>query len=218
MAGVLTLYRSTVGKKVAMAISGSVMVGFVVIHMLGNMIVYAGQEAFDAYGHAIQTSGPIVWGTRVALIVAVVVHVWSAVSLIQRSNAARKKGYAGGRQAFAATLASRSLRYGGVVLLAFIGFHLADLTFGVANPGYVYGEVYRNFVATFQRPVVAAFYMVASVFLGLHLYHGIWSVFQTLGLNFRYPQAPRQFALFIAVLVAAGNLSFPLAVLTGIVK
>jgi succinate dehydrogenase cytochrome b subunit len=134
-------------------------------------------------------------------------------------RARAKGGYISPRDYQAANAASRSMRWTGVVILLFLIFHLADLTWGTVNPDFVRGDVYRNLVASFERPAVSAIYIVANLALGLHLFHGAWSMFQSLGLNNpRWNSWRRGFAVAFAAIVTVGNLTFPVAALTGIIS
>lgn len=215
-------WDSTIGKKVVMAITGLAMVGFVVLHMVGNLQAFGpfgGAEKLNAYGHLLH--GPlaeILWVLRAGLLLAVLLHIVAAVQLTRRSLAARPQGYEQ-RETQVATWASRTIRWGGFLLLAFIVFHLLDLTIGPANPEFIPGDAYHNLVASLQRPVVAAFYVVAMVALGLHLYHGVWSSGRTLGVSptSSFP-LKRVIALVLALVVAIGFAVVPVAVLLGILQ
>lgn len=223
---IVELYGSALGKKYAMAISGIVGLGYVVAHLIGNLKIYLGAEAIDHYGHFLRESllVPILpehvtlWLLRLVLIAALVIHLHAAWALTVMNRKARPEDYQGPRDYVAADFAARTMRWTGIVVLAFILFHLADLTWGTTNPEFVRGEVYDNVVASFQRAPVAVFYVIAQLALGMHLYHGTWSLFQSLGLNNRRFNAyRRQLAIGITAVIVIGNISFPIAVLTGIV-
>ncbi len=228
------LYRSAMGKKYVMAVSGIVMMGYVFAHMVGNLKLYLGTEAdgtpkIDHYAEWLRTGlgtpilpeEGVLWIFRLVLLAALVFHVHAAWALTVMNRRARPDGYRSRRDYISADFASRTMRWTGVIVLLFIGFHLADLTFGTQPAGtaeFHHGDVYANIVASFQRPAVAAFYIVANLALGVHLYHGGWSLFQTLGVvNPRYNHLRRSFAVVFAAVVVLGNISFPVAVLTGIV-
>lgn len=237
MTGVLTLYRTSVGKKVIMAVTGFVLVGFVVFHMYGNTKMYQGPEVFNAYaaglreiGHPIFGHEHLLWVARLALLGAVVLHIWSATALTRQSQKTIAANAVGGMRRYGEQkrqtgYAAYTMRYGGLVIFLFILYHLAHLTFGAFyGPGqYQHPEngeyfVYNNVVIGFQNPIVSGIYLVTMVFLGLHLFHGVWSMFQTLGLNnAKYTGLLRGLAVLIALLVTIGNLSFPIAVMAGIV-
>lgn len=221
----LTLWDSTVGKKIVMAVTGLILVLFVLGHAFGNIKAFLGPEHFNAYARGLRTFGaPILgyewmlWLVRAVLIVSVVLHVWAGIVLTLRKWRMRGHGYR--KFEYLGFLwASRVMFWGGLVIFAFVAFHLLDLTFGTVNPGFVEGDAYHNFVATFQRPLVSAGYIVAMIPLGLHLYHGFWSMFQTMGWNnARYNAYRRPLAGLIALAIFLLNISFPLAVLTGIIR
>lgn len=223
MNAVLTLYRSTIGKKVAMAISGLVYVGWVLFHMVGNLQFHLGSEAINEYAHKLQSMPPLVWGGRTFLLLALVVHVVSAISLIRANAAARPGGYKGPKKTYATTAAAKSMKYGGIALLLFIIWHLLDFTVGVFGPvhelvnlydyasyGFIRGEVYHNMLLSFGSPISAVVYVGAVIFLSLHLYHGAWSAVQTLGFESASTRSMwRNLAAFVAGVVLVGNLSFP---------
>ena len=200
-----------------MAATGLVLYGFVVGHMLGNLQVYLGPEAINAYGEFLQhfLHGQGIWIARATLLLAVALHVWAAVSLTLANWSARPLGYREW-QARQSTYASRTMVWSGPLLAAFIVFHLAHFTVGNAHPDFVRGDVFRNVVVGFQNPFASAFYILAMLALGLHMYHGFWSMLQTLGLSHpRWNRVRRGLSLLLAGAVIAGNISIPLAVLTG---
>ena len=217
-----SLVRSLIGRKVLMAVSGVVLLLFVLAHMAGNLHFFEGPERIAAYARFLRTVGaPVLgygqalWIVRLVLIAAVGVHIWSAWAVTRASWAARPIGYRR-LQAVETTYAARTMRWGGVILLLFVVFHLLDLTFGTANPDFVPLDPYHNLVASFSRWPVAGSYLVAMGALCLHLYHGIYSGCQTLGLNHpRYNGWRRGFAAAFAIVVAAGFASVPVAVLAG---
>jgi succinate dehydrogenase / fumarate reductase cytochrome b subunit len=218
-------YRSAVGKKWVMALTGIMIMGFVFFHAIGNLKVYLGAQDFNHYGEFLrELLVPILprtvtlWLMRLGLITAFALHIHAAATLTRMNHRAGAGGYQQQRDWQAANAAGRSMRMTGVVIGLFILFHLADLTWGTVNPDFVRGDVYRNFVATFSRPPVALIYIVANLALAMHLFHGAWSMFQSLGVNNpRWNAWRRSFAIGFAGLVAVMNLSFPIAVLTGIV-
>lgn len=225
MAWLVDFYRSPLAKKAVMAITGIMLFGFVVGHMLGNAKMYLGEEAYNHYAEGLRAlgdpllgHGQALWIARVGLLVAVLLHIWSAWQLTLINRRARPTAYVR-KDVVKATYASRTMRWGGVIILLFVVYHLLHLTFGTAHPSFEPGNPYHNVVSGLQNPLVSAFYIVANLALAFHLYHGLWSMFQSLGLNHpSYKSARRIFASAFAVLVTAGNISFPLAVLAGIVK
>jgi succinate dehydrogenase / fumarate reductase, cytochrome b subunit len=221
----LAFYRSAVGKKWVMALTGLALIGFVFVHALGNLKVYFGAEDFNHYGEWLREilvpflpRTVFLWIMRIGLILAFAFHIHSAYSLTRMNGRARGGGYVQARDWQAADFASRTMRWTGVIVGLFVIFHLADLTWGTANPDFVRGDVYRNFVATFSRPPVAIIYLIGNVALGIHLFHGTWSLFQSLGLNNpKWNAWRRTFAIGLAALITGVNVMFPIAVLTGIV-
>ena len=222
----MAFYRSAVGKKWVMAVTGLLIIGFVFIHAVGNLKVYLGAEGFNHYGEFLrELFVPLLprtfflWLMRLGLITAFAFHIHSAYGLTRMNGRARGDGYVQDRDWQAANAASRTMRWTGVIIALFLLFHLADLTWGTANPDFVRGDVYRNFVATFSRPVVSIIYIVANLALAMHLFHGAWSMFQSLGLNNpKWNSWRRGFAAGLAVVIGVINISFPIAVLTGIVS
>ena len=227
----LDLYSTAVGKKYVMAISGLAMIGFVVFHMIGNLKMYFGQADLDHYAeflkellYPIAPKGVVLWILRGGLIAMLVLHLHAAWSLTRLNRHARAVKYQGPRDYQVANFASRTMRWTGIIVLAYLVWHLLDLTFGTVNAigtdgEFVRGEVYNNVVRSLDRPLVAAFYIVANILLGIHLFHGAWSFFQSLGWNNpRFNAWRRGFAVGIATVVVVGNVSFPVAVLAGIVK
>jgi succinate dehydrogenase / fumarate reductase, cytochrome b subunit len=210
------MWRSTVGKKIVMAVTGLIMVAFVIAHVAGNLLVFAGPEKINAYGAFLKGTPELLWTERVVLLVAVTLHIVAAVQLTLIEKASRPVPYAK-REYQAATFASRVIRWGGVLLALFIVFHILDMTTGTVHPDFVDGDVYHNIVAGFRVPWVAAFYVLAMIALGLHLYHGAWSSFRTLGITqpSAHPLRRRVVAL-VSIVIAALFASIPLAVVTGI--
>ncbi len=207
---VVAFYGSTIGKKIVMAATGVILVGFVTGHALGNLLVFSGPAALNRYGELLKSSVVILWIVRVTLLAAVVLHAHSALSLTRLAQQARPSRYAK-HATQASTFSSRTLRVGGVVLLAFIIFHLLHLTTGTVHPAFSPTDVYGNVLVAFSIPAVTVFYLVAMLALGLHLHHGIWSAFQTLGLN--HPHLER-FRRALATVMAVGvSLGFSLIVL-----
>src|SRR3954447_20114737 len=183
-----SLYSTAVGKKYAMAITGMVLMAFVLVHMIGNLKLYFGASSLDRYSHWLRTVGEpalpeqvLLYGVRIVLLVALIVHVHAAYELTRVNRQARPDTYRSKRDYVAADFASRTMRWTGVIVLLFVVFHLLDLTLGVGNRRFVGGDVYHNVVASFDRWPVAVIYIVANAALGIHLYHGAWSLFQSMG-------------------------------------
>lgn len=225
MSRVTALTHTLIGKKVVMAVSGVILLGFVLGHMVGNLKVFQGPEHFDAYAAGLRTvgaplfgRGQLLWAVRLVLIVAVVLHIAAAWAVTRASWAARPQGYHA-LHLVETTYAARTMRWGALIILLFVIFHLLDLTFGRVNPSFVPGDPYHNVIATFGRVPVALGYIVAMGALCLHLYHGIESACQTLGLNHpRYNVWRRRIALGFSLVVAGGFIAVPIAVLAGVVR
>jgi succinate dehydrogenase / fumarate reductase, cytochrome b subunit len=222
MQQVLTLYRSSVGKKALMAVSGILLAGFVVAHMLGNLKMFQGPEAMDGYGAFLREFGyPVIpeygllWVARIGLLLAVGIHALAAFQLWQQSRTARRTGYRkNDSQVF--SYASRTMRWGGVIVGLFIVYHILHLTTGSVHPDFEYGSVYANLVVGLQSWPVALFYMLAVGALSLHLYHGLWSVFTTLGSqNLKVDRLRRPLAAVLAIALFVGYAAVPVAVLAG---
>jgi succinate dehydrogenase / fumarate reductase, cytochrome b subunit len=213
----LTFWRSTIGKKVVMGVTGVIGLGFVIGHMAGNLQVFSGAEKIDAYGALLH--GPLhelLLVARVVLVSAVILHVVAAYQLTMISRAARPIDYAS-RKPQVSTLASRTLRWGGVVLLAFIIFHILHFTTGTVHPAFVEGKVYQNLQNGFAVKWVAAFYLVAMAALGMHLFHGAWSSMRTLGLaKQKAHPMHRVLPLVLAIMISLGFAAVPLAFLLGV--
>jgi succinate dehydrogenase / fumarate reductase cytochrome b subunit len=188
--------------------------------MLGNLQVYLGPEAINNYGVFLRQAlhGTGIWIARAVLLSAVLLHIWSATSLTLASRRARPEGYRVEKWK-ESTYASRTMRWGGVILLLFIIYHLLHFTTGTVHQTFIEGDVYHNFVAGFRSVPVSLFYIFAMLALGLHLRHGVWSMFQTLGVSHpRYIRMAHVGAWIFSGVIVIGNISFPLAVLAGIVK
>ncbi|HWW52576.1 MAG TPA: succinate dehydrogenase cytochrome b subunit [Acidimicrobiales bacterium] len=221
------LYRTSIGKKVLMAGSGVILLGFVIFHMLGNLKIYLGRTAINKYADGLRTLGEpifprtlLLWLVRVVLIAAFAVHVVTAVQLARQSRAARQTRYVH-PDTVQADYAARTMRWGGLTIGLFVIFHLAHFTWGWVHPGYTYvrGQVYGNVAAAFNVWWITAIYLFAMIALGLHIYHGTWSIFQTFGVNNRrWDRIVRRGATAVAAIVVIGNSSIPIAVLAGAVK
>src|SRR3954468_4260311 len=218
----LTLYRSTIGKKAIMAVTGLMLVGFVIAHMAGNLQMFAGPAKMNGYAAFLKSTGELLWIARLGLLAATILHVLMAWQLTRIKNAARPVGYQK-REPQVSTLASRTMRWGGVLLLVFIVFHILHFTTGTVfpiasrpdaqYPAFSHTDVYGNVVSAFRNPFVVAFYVVAMLFLLLRLFHGAWSSVRTLGLS-KPSRDPlhRRVSTVIAVVVWLGFVSLPLGV------
>jgi succinate dehydrogenase / fumarate reductase cytochrome b subunit len=238
-------FRSSIGRKILMAVTGVILIGFVVGHLVGNLQVFSAPDKINGYAHFLQSLGPLLWIVRLGLLVTVVVHIWAATVLTLENNAARGPEPYAFKHTIRATLASRTMRLTGYVVLAFIVYHLAHFTLGIAGagtfktalPAYtmqgayaVAGfpvvdagtkvhDVHSMVILGFQSPVVALFYIAAIGLLSFHLLHGFDSLFQTLGLRSgRWSAGLRKVALAFCVAYFLGNLAIPAAALTGALK
>jgi len=214
----LTLYQTTIGKKAIMAVSGAVLFGFLVVHLVGNLQIFLGPEKLNGYAEFLHSTKSLLWGFRIVLLLAVVAHIGSAIALTSRNSDARPTPYHS-RQDAATNYAARTMVWGGFIVLIYIVYHLMHLTFGFA-PGYTHSatDVYGNMIHGFRNPLVTGFYVLAQIFVGMHLYHGAWSWFQSLGMSHpRWDELRRKFALVLSVLITVGNIAIPLSVLLGLV-
>lgn len=226
-------WRSTLGKKAVMAVSGIVLFGFVLVHMIGNLKIffpdyaegeYVGESAINVYAGWLRDVGSpalpnegLLWLARIVLLVAVVAHIWASWQVTRRSRAARSKRYERVERVNV-DYAARTMRWGGVIIALFVVYHLLHFTTGQAHHDFVHGDVFHNVVSAFSIWWVSAIYIVANLALGLHLYHGLWSMFQSLGWSRpTFNRWRRIFAATFAVVITVGNVSVPLAVLTGLV-
>ena len=220
-------YRSQIGRKWAMAVTGVILLAYIVAHLLGNLKVYLGPEEINAYGESLRDLGGhlvprtnLLWIMRIGLTAAFAIHVHAAFSLaIENRRKGGDVGYQTPRDYLVASYASRTMIWSGIIVLLFIGYHLADLTWGWANPDFVRGDIYHNMVESFSRAPVAAIYIAANVALGFHIYHGAWSLFQSIGANNpRFNQWRRWFAQASATIIVVGNVLFPVMVLAGVIE
>jgi succinate dehydrogenase / fumarate reductase cytochrome b subunit len=211
------LWRSVVGKKALMAASGIVLFAFVLGHMVGNLQAFEGPAKLNRYAELLRVEPPLLWTVRIVLLVAAVVHAVAGIQLWLARRDARPVGYQDYR-AQVSSPASRTMIWSGFLILGFVVYHLLDLTLGVANPSFVEGDVFHNLVASLGRAVAAIFYVLAVAGLGVHLWHGLWSMFQSLGVSNRaYTPGLKKFAVTFAVLLGVGFAAIPLAILFGVI-
>ena len=216
--------QTSIGRKLLMASASVILFGYIVAHLAGNLKVFLGAEAFNHYAEWLRVIGEplfpeksVLWIVRVVLLAAFFVHVGAYVQLWLQKRRARTTRYRKyDPQVF--SWMSRTMMWGGIAIFAFVVFHLLHLTTGDVHPDFVAGDAYANVIAGFQSLPVAAFYMVAVVALGMHLYHGLWSALQTFGINNpKYNRYRRPGAALVAVLITIGYLSIPLSVLMGVI-
>ncbi len=215
----LTLYQSTIGKKYVVAITGAVLFAFTIGHMLGNLQIYLpnAEEALMAYAKLLHASAELLWAIRIALLTCFVLHVVTIAQLYNINRAARPQAYVK-KTPTISSYASRTMYFSGPILFFFVLYHLSHLTTGATHPNFVEMNPYHNLVAGFRQPLASFFYIVAMSMLGLHLTHGVWSMFQTVGLGHpRYRAILRSFATTAAAVISLGNISIPVSVLLGIV-
>lgn len=198
-----------------MAVTGLIGYGFVLGHMAGNLQMFLGPEQMNHYAVALRQLGGLLYVARITLVVAVLLHIVVAYQLTRMSLESRPVHYEHWKDV-RSTYASRTMRWSGPIILLFLIYHLFDFTFGPTNPDFVAGDVYGNVIASFSVWYISAFYFVAMLALGLHLYHGAWSMFQSLGLNNpKYDPLIRKLTLAITLITVIGFISVPIAVMTG---
>jgi succinate dehydrogenase / fumarate reductase cytochrome b subunit len=216
----LRFWQTTVGKKAIMAVTGVILFGFVCGHLLGNLQVFLPPEKLNHYAALLKSLPALLWGTRITLLVAVGLHIWSSFELWLLQRAARPMKYV--RKAnLHSTYASRTMLWSGPIIAAFVIFHLLQFTFGAVHPGAPFDEhnVYNNVVKGFQVWPVSLFYIIAMIMLCYHLYHGLWSMFQSLGFSHPvYTPWLQRLAKVVAILIAIGYISIPVAILAGFIK
>ena len=219
-----SIYQTAVGKKWVMALTGVALLGFIVVHMIGNLHLYEGPLEIHEYAETLRDLGTklvprtwLLWAMRFGLIAAFGLHIHSAYSLSRMSIAADQR-YPGGRNYIAANFASRTMRWTGPIIGLYLFYHLADLTWGWFNPDFVRGDPYHNVSESLSSIPVAILYMVANIALAVHIFHGTWSMFQSLGINSpRYNHLRRYLAAGLAGIILVGNLSFPIFVQAGVI-
>jgi succinate dehydrogenase / fumarate reductase cytochrome b subunit len=220
---VVRFYEAPIGKKFVMALTGVMLFGYVVAHLLGNLQIYAGRDQINHYAAFLHNpaNAGLLWGARLVLLIAVGMHIVSSLQLWRMQRVARPQGYVK-KDDPAASYASRTMMWSGPIVAAFVIFHVLHLTAGAVVPLHEIGpnepNVRANVVEGFSNPAISGFYILAMILLCMHLYHGLWSMFQSLGLSHpRYTPMLRQGAKIVAILIAAGNISIPLAVMAGLV-
>ena len=215
----LALWRTSIGKHAVMAVTGVIMVAYLITHVIANLLIFQGPGGINAYSRFLHGTGGALWIARLVLLVAVVLHIVAAVQLTGRRQAARPVGYAAGRKPQVSTLASRTIRWGGALILVFLIYHILHFTLGTVHASFVEGDPYHNVATGFRSPLVVVFYEIALAAVGLHLYHGIWSSGRSLGVSPPTPRPlKRQLALALSVLIWAGFTVIPLAVYAGMVR
>ena len=209
-----SMWRSSTGKKVVMAASGLILVGYILTHVLANLLIYLGPEWINGYGALLHATGPLLWIVRGVLLVAFVLHVVAAAQLSWQKRLARPTQYEV-REPQTSTIASRSMGWGGVALLLFVLYHVPQMTAGWWHPRFVSGDDYGNVITLFDVPWTVPVYAAALLALGLHLYHGTWSMVRTLGVASEPARRTRPVATTFTFLVTVGFLSIIVAVVSG---
>jgi succinate dehydrogenase / fumarate reductase, cytochrome b subunit len=213
------LWDSSVGKKVIMAVTGLILIAYLITHVLANLLVFQGPSRINAYSAFLHGTGGALWAVRLVLLTALVLHVVAAVQLAGRRFDARPVGYAGGQEPQVSTWASRTIRWGGGLILVFLVYHILHFTVGTAHSDFVEGDPYHNVSTGFRNLAVVIVYLVAMAAVGLHLYHGVWSSGRSLGMS---PPSPNPFrrtaALVLALVIWLGFTVILLAVYAGVVR
>ena len=214
----LTFYGTSIGKKVVMAITGLILFGFVIGHMLGNLQVFIGANQMNAYAAVLKANAALLWGVRLVLLVAVILHLVAAVQLTRMSQRSRPEGYHY-KDVIQADYAARTMRWSGPIIAVFVVYHLLHFTTGTVHPQFDAHDVYRNVIIGFRFWPVALFYIIAMVALAFHLWHGVWSMFQTLGLiNPKSDSIIHRLATIATLAIVIGFISIPMAVLAGLIS
>lgn len=215
MSRVAAFWRSLVGKKIVMAVTGVILFLFVVGHLLGNLQIFDGPERLNAYSAFLKKLGEILWAIRAILLISLILHVIASIQVSVASLKARPVGYED-KKRIETSFAARTMIWSGPLIFFYVVYHLMMFTFLTTGPGYSETDVYRNEVLAFQVPAITAVYILAMLFLGLHLYHGAWSMLHTLGASSpRYRVLRRTVAPIVAILITAGYIAIPVAVLAG---
>lgn len=218
MSRALTFYSTSIGKKVVMAITGLILFGFVVGHMLGNLQVFMGANQMNAYAAMLKANATLLWGVRIVLLVAVILHIVAAVQLTRMSQRSRPEGYHY-KDVIQADYAARTMRWSGPIIAVFVIYHLLHFTTGSVHPRFDVHDVYRNVISGFRVWPVSLFYIIAMVALAFHLWHGVWSMFQTLGLiNPKSDKIIHRLAAIATLALVIGFISIPMAVLAGLIS
>jgi len=214
---VARFYESTIGKKAIMAVTGLVLFGYLIAHMLGNLQFFLGPAVMNHYAETLHNNPALLWGARAVLLISVVLHIWSSVQLSMIKREARPVSYVKHANV-SSSWASRSMMLSGPVIAAFVVIHLLHLTTGTIHPQFVPIHPYENLIIGFAVVPLALFYIVTMILIGFHLSHGIWSMFQSIGFSHpRYTPMIKKFAAVFSWILVAGFISIPLAVLTGLV-
>ena len=212
-------WQSSVGKKAVMGVTGLILVAYLITHVLANLLVFSGPDRINRYAQLLHSSGAALWGARLVLVAAAVLHIVAATQLALRSRAARPEPYAGGRDPQVSTFAARTMLWGGALILLFLVYHILHFTTGTAHPDFVELNPHHNVVTGFRSPLVAGVYLLAMIAVGLHLHHGVWSSGRSLGLSQPSPRPlHRRLALVLAVFVWLGFTAIVVAGYLGLIR
>ena len=218
---ILRFCSSSLGMKIVMAATGVILFGFIIGHLIGNLQIFAGPEVLDSYARFLKEKPEFIWTARVILLASVGLHILTAMELTIRNRSARPIAYRVHKYV-EASYAARTMVWSGPIIGLFVIYHLLHFTVGIVHPSqpaFRAEAVYANVVSGFEQWPVALFYIVAVVSLGLHIAHGVWSMFQSIGLNHpKYEPLIRRSAVVLSSLIVAGYVSIPLAVLIGVVR
>ena len=211
-------YDSTIGKKAVMAVTGVILFGFLVGHMLGNLQVFLGRDVMNSYAETLHANMPLLWGVRILLLVSVVLHTWAAIQLTAVKASARPVAYSKPGNVQGST-SSRTMMLSGPVIALFVIGHLLHLTTGTIHPNFIGLKAYENVVVGFTNPIASGLYVVAMILVGFHLSHGVWSMFQSMGFSHpRYTPIIKNLSALAAWVIVAGFISIPLAVMSDLVR
>jgi len=215
---VARFYESTIGKKAIMAVTGLILFGFLIVHMLGNLQVFLGRDVMNHYAETLHGNPALLWTARTILLISVALHIWASIQLSIIKKDARPVSYVK-RANVGSSWASRSMMLSGPIIAAFVVFHLLHLTTGTIHPQFVELHAYENLVTGFLVVPFALVYIVVMILIGFHLSHGVWSMFQSMGMSHpRYTPLIKRFASIFSWILVAGFISIPVAVLTRVVK
>jgi len=215
---VARFYESTIGKKAIMAVTGLILFGFLIVHMLGNLQVFLGRDVMNHYAETLHGNPALLWTARTILLISVALHIWASIQLSIIKKDARPVSYVK-RANVGSSWASRSMMLSGPIIAAFVVFHLLHLTTGTIHPQFVELHAYENLVTGFLVVPFALVYIVVMILIGFHLSHGLWSMFQSMGMSHpRYTPLIKRFASIFSWILVAGFISIPVAVLTRVVK
>jgi len=211
-------YESTIGKKAIMAVTGLILFGFLIAHMLGNLQIFLGREVMNHYAETLHGNPALLWSARIILLISVVLHIWASIQLTLIKNEARPVGYVKHANV-SSSWASRTMMWSGPIIAGFVVMHLLHLTTGTIHPQFVELHAYENLVTGFLVVPIALVYIVAMILMRFHLSHGIWSMFQSMGLSHpRYTPRIKRFADVFSWILVAGFIAVPIAVLSGLVR